>query len=216
MRLALVVTSALSCLHCQGGAGSSSTGEGSSGAAASTGGSATQDPAAGSSGSETAAPPTTGGETTALPTTGGESSSSVGETGGSTTDDPPPEPPAIHYVGRHDASDPGHVRMGWSGVGAVFRFDGTGASVRLDDSGRYFTVLVDGVLQPNLATTPVRNTVSGLDANDAIVFRVIAENRGSTAAFDVQLFDTPPAQLTCNPASVTVTNGAGAALALVP
>ena len=92
MRLALVVTSALSCLHCQGGAGSSSTGEGSSGAAASTGGSATQDPSAGSSGSETAAPPTTGGETTALPTTGGESSGSgVGETGGSTTDDPPPE-----------------------------------------------------------------------------------------------------------------------------
>lgn len=68
----------------------------------------------------------------------------------------------------------------------------------------------------NLATTPVRNTVSGLDANDAIVFRVIAENRGSTAAFDVQLFDTPPAQLTCNPASVTVTNGAGAALAFTP
>lgn len=68
----------------------------------------------------------------------------------------------------------------------------------------------------NLATTPVQNTVSGVDANDAIIFRVIAENRGSTAAFDVQLFDTPPAQLTCNSSALTVTNGAGAALAFTP
>lgn len=219
MRLALVVTSALSCLHCQGGAGSSSTGEGSSGAAASTGGSATQDPSAGSSGSETAAPPTTGGETTALPTTGGESSGSgVGETGGSTTDDPPPEPPAIHYIGRHDASDPGHVRMGWSGVGAVFRFDGTGASVRLDDSGRYFTVLVDGVLQPNLATTPGEQLyplAQGLPAGEHTVelYRRTEGSFGPTVMLGVELegelLAPPPVQRRIEIVGDSITCGYG-------
>lgn len=42
--------------------------------------------------------------------------------------------------------------MGWSGVGLVIRFDGAGASVELDDKGRYFTVVVDGALQPTLTT----------------------------------------------------------------
>jgi lysophospholipase L1-like esterase len=90
-------------------------------------------------------------DATSTPTT----PTSTGDpTSGDESTGPPPEPPGVHYVGRHDATDPTHVRMGWSGVGAVLRFDGTDASVRLDDYGRYFTVLVDGQLQPNLATQP--------------------------------------------------------------
>ena len=87
-------------------------------------------------------------------TTSSTTTSSTSSTGPDTSTGEPPAEPAVHWVGRHDASDPGHVRMGWSGVGAVLRFAGTGASVRLDDHGRYFTVLVDGALQPTLATSP--------------------------------------------------------------
>lgn len=88
------------------------------------------------------------------PTSGGPAATTGDATTGDATTGEPPAEPGVHYVGRHDASDPGHVRMGWSGVGAVFRFDGTGASVTLDDAGRYFTVVVDGAVQPPLATTP--------------------------------------------------------------
>ncbi len=104
-----------------------------------------------------ASTPTTSDSTTDNPGTTGTTSEPGTTTDPSTGDSSTGEPqgePAVHYVGRHDASDPGHVRMGWSGVGALLRFTGTGASVRLDDQSRYFTVLVDGVLQPTLATTP--------------------------------------------------------------
>lgn len=80
------------------------------------------------------------------------------DTTGAAPDLPPPDPPAIHYVGRHDATDPDRVRMGWSGVGAVLRFAGTGARVVLDDHARYFTVVVDGAVQPTLKTTAGANT----------------------------------------------------------
>jgi len=64
-----------------------------------------------------------------------------------------PAEPAIHWVGRWDDTDPTAMRAGWSGAGLVVRFEGTGASVSLDDQGHYFTVIVDGVLQPRLATS---------------------------------------------------------------
>ncbi len=97
---------------------------------------------------------TTGQATGPGPTTGDDDTSETATTTTATTTGEPPPAPAIHYVGRHDDSDPGHVRMGWSGVGAVFRFNGTGASVRLDDKAKYFTVVLDGLVQPPLATTP--------------------------------------------------------------
>lgn len=104
-------------------------------------------------GSSSGEPDPTAAGTTATPTGG---TTGPDSTGGSTGD--PPAEPAVHYVGRYDASDPGHVRMGWSGAGAVFKFAGTGASVTLDDAGRYFTVVVDGAVQPTLATTPGEQT----------------------------------------------------------
>jgi len=65
----------------------------------------------------------------------------------------PPAEPGIHWVGRHDDSDPAAVRMGWSGVGLVVRFDGTGVTVQMNDQSQYFTVVVDGAVQPPLATS---------------------------------------------------------------
>jgi lysophospholipase L1-like esterase len=92
--------------------------------------------------------------TTGEATTGPQPTTGLDTTATTSTTDEPPAEPAVHYVGRYDDSDPTHVRMGWSGVGAVVRFAGTAASVRLDDKGQYFTVVVDGVVQPPLATAP--------------------------------------------------------------
>lgn len=139
--------------------------------------------------------------TTGSPASTGEASaaSSSGPAGtdesggpGSTGPDEPPALPAIHYVGRHDATDPGHVRMGWSGVGAVFRFNGTDASVRLDDNGRYWTVVVDGQVQPNLATSPGEQSYPlavGLPAGEHTVelYRRTEGSFGSTTLLGVDL-----------------------------
>jgi lysophospholipase L1-like esterase len=91
-------------------------------------------------------PTTSSDDPTTDPTTtpDGTSDDSTGE--------PPPAEPGIHWVGRYDDTDPAAVRMGWSGVGLVVRFDGTGATVRMDDQGQFFTVVVDGAVQPTLAT----------------------------------------------------------------
>lgn len=107
----------------------------------------TVDPDPDGSSTTTAPPPTSttidpDGTTTLDPDTTGDES--TGE---------PPAEPGIHWVGRYDDTDPAAVRMGWSGVGLVARFSGTGATVRMDDASRYFTVLVDGALQPTLATS---------------------------------------------------------------
>jgi len=66
--------------------------------------------------------------------------------------------PGVRFVGRTDQSETGFVKLAWSGSGILFRFDGTDASVTMDDAGKFFTVLVDGALQPNLATTSGEKT----------------------------------------------------------
>ena len=170
----LLILAALLCVRCNNGGAETTVETGSTGSDGATGDTSVSsggdpsgptgdggDEVTGSDGGDTVAPtssePVTTGATTttAMPTTGGVDDS--GDDSGTTTDEPPAAP-AVHYVGRFDAGDPEHVRMGWSGVGAVFRFDGTAASVRLDDSGRYFTVVVDGEVQPTLATSPGEQT----------------------------------------------------------
>ncbi|MBZ5711346.1 SGNH/GDSL hydrolase family protein [Nannocystis pusilla] len=109
-----------------------------------------------------ASDPTTGEPTTDAPaTTTSTATSTTGPadpttttSGDDSTTSEPLEPPGIHYVGRHDASDPNNIRMSWSGVGAVVRFDGTDLHADLDDNGRWFTVVVDGQVQPPLMTAP--------------------------------------------------------------
>ncbi|MCA9695694.1 MAG: hypothetical protein KC636_39320, partial [Myxococcales bacterium] len=103
-----------------------------------------------------------------------------------------PGVPAIHYVGRHDASDPSYVRMGWSGVGAVIRFDGTAASVRLDDNAGYFTVVVDGVVQAPLLTSPgdqLYPLAQDLPPGEHVVelYRRTEGSFGPTVILDVEL-----------------------------
>jgi lysophospholipase L1-like esterase len=55
---------------------------------------------------------------------------------------------SVRYVGRFDDTDPSAVRASWSGSGFVVRFRGTGARATLR-GGRYFTVVVDGAVQPD-------------------------------------------------------------------
>lgn len=57
------------------------------------------------------------------------------------------------------------------------------------------------------------NALAGPDGADVITYKVIAENRGSTAAQEVQLSNVPPAGVTCEATPLSVTNGVGAALA---
>ncbi len=172
MRLhGLFVLASLLCVRCYDGGNESAadTGEATTGtgSGASTGASddpsdgpgdgPSSEPTTGASQSGPTGEPGTGSDDSGPSTTSATSSPTTGESESSSDDSStgePPGEPAIHYVGRHDDSDPAHVRMGWSGVGAVLRFTGTGASVRLDDKAKYFTVVVDGALQPTLATTP--------------------------------------------------------------
>ncbi len=76
---------------------------------------------------------------------------------GDTDAGPPPEP-GPRWIGRHDASDPSAVRMSWSGSGLVVRFRGSGARVTMNGTGRFFTVIVDGEVQPTLAVSGASGT----------------------------------------------------------
>jgi len=134
---------------------------------------------------------TTSGDVSTTSSTGSEETEDSGSDDSTGMVDPP-EPPGVRYVGRYDASDPMQVRMGWSGVGAVFRFNGTDASVRLDDNGRYFTVVVDGQVQPTLATSPGEQTYPlavGLAAGEHTVelYRRTEGSFGPTTILGVEL-----------------------------
>lgn len=132
--------------------------------------------------------PTTASNTTPGTTTPSDTSDSSPDTGETDTD---PGEPAVHYVGRYDASDPAHVRLGWSGVGFVVRFTGTGATVHLDDAGGYLTVVVDGQVQPTLATSGEQDYVlaSGLADGEHVieVYRRTEGSFGATTIADVTL-----------------------------
>lgn len=132
--------------------------------------------------------PTTASATTPGTTTPGDTSDSSPDTGETDTD---PGEPAVHYVGRYDDSDPAHVRLGWSGVGFVVRFNGTGATAHLDDAGGYLTVVVDGEVQPTLATSGEQDYVlaSGLADGEHVieVYRRTEGSFGPTTIGDVTL-----------------------------
>lgn len=136
---------------------------------------------------------------------------------------PPPPPPiepegSVRWVGRHDDSGPAAARMGWSGAGLVFRFDGTGAMVRMDDRGQYFTVLIDGVLQPPLVTSsgirdyrvapvlpPGKHTIE--------MYRRTEGKLGPTVVYDVrvegELLPPPPATRRIEIVGDSITAGYG-------
>ena len=80
--------------------------------------------------------------------------------------DPGPSSVAdVLYVGRFDDSDPGAVRLSWSGSGFVVRFRGTGARATFR-GGRYFTVVVDGDVRPDpLAVSDIVGATYDLASN---------------------------------------------------
>lgn len=138
------------------------------------------------------------------PTTTGDGSAGSDDTGTTLGDDStgePPTEPGIHWVGRYDDSNPAQIRMGWSNAGLVARFDGTGATVRMDDPSHYFTVVVDGMVQPTLSTSPgVQDYVvaSGLPAGEHTLelYRRTEGSFGPTVVHDViiegELLAPPP------------------------
>lgn len=140
------------------------------------------------SSSDPSGDPTTASNTTPGTTTPGDTSDSSAD---STTEVDPGEP-AVHYVGRYDDSDPTHVRMGWSGVGFVVRFTGTGATARIDDQGQYLTVVVDGAVQPTVTTGGGEQDyvlATGLPDGEHVieVYRRTEGSFGSTTIVDVTL-----------------------------
>ncbi len=160
------------------------------------------------------------------PTTGPEPTTSAPETtldpdGGSsdsTGEPPPPAEPGIHWVGRTDTADPAVVRMGWSGVGLVARFDGTGVTVQMDDQSQYLTVVVDGAVQPRLATSGgLQDYVlaAGLPAGEHVVelYRRTEGSFGPTAVHDViiegELLAPPPVERRMEIIGDSITAGYG-------
>jgi lysophospholipase L1-like esterase len=94
------------------------------------------------------------------------------DSGDVTRDAGPPAAPGPRWIGRVDDSDPDRVRLGWSGAGVIVRFDGTAARVRLNDSAQFFTVVVDGEVQPRLELSGGEQTydlATGLAAGEHTV-----------------------------------------------
>jgi lysophospholipase L1-like esterase len=77
---------------------------------------------------------------------------------GSVTAVPGVSPPSslsrLQFVGRVAFTPSGQAQYAWPGTGFRVRFSGRGVSVKMDDSGRYHTVVVDGEFRPRLATQP--------------------------------------------------------------
>lgn len=126
-----------------GGTGSGDTSDGS---ASSPTASATNPSTMSDSATASATTPTSADDADDLDT-----SDTVVDTGEDTSTGEPTEP-AVHWIGRY-SDDGTNKRFGWSGVGFVVRFDGTGASVTMEDAAGFWTVVVDGQVQPNLQTS---------------------------------------------------------------
>ncbi|MBC8066866.1 MAG: SGNH/GDSL hydrolase family protein [Deltaproteobacteria bacterium] len=164
------------------GADSATDGASTSSASASMSTTQASDPTVTATGPSTTAPTTTAPNTTTVDDTG--------ESGDSSETGIDPGPPAVHYVGRYDDSDPSRVRLGWSGVGFVVRFDGTGVTARIDDAGQYMTVVIDGEQQANLVTAGGEQDfviATGLPAGEHVVevYRRTEGSFGVTTVLDV-------------------------------
>lgn len=95
--------------------------------------------------------------------------------------------------------------MSWSGSGMLLRFRGAAARVTMNGAGRYFTVVVDGEVQPTLAVSGDMNTydlATGLSDGEHLVelYRRTEGSFGPTEIYGVAIPDgvllpvTPPAR----------------------
>jgi len=180
---------------CYSGGGDPADTEG----ASTTDGDPTQGPDAGTA--TDSDPPGSGPTTTPSDGTTAETSVNPDSSSSDESTGPAPGEPGIHWVGRYDDTDPAAVRLGWSGVGLVARFDGTGATVTMDDQGQFFTVVIDGMVQPTLATAGGMQDyvlASGLPAGEHVVelYRRTEGSFGPTVVNDVtiegELLAPPP------------------------
>lgn len=75
--------------------------------------------------------------------------------------------PYIQYIGRFDFSNPKKVAFDWPGVYIYAKFQGTGCSIRLEDSTNEYSVIIDNHA-PKLLTTSdkdIYEVASGLSAS---------------------------------------------------
>jgi lysophospholipase L1-like esterase len=164
-----------------GGGGSSSSGGRTGSGGSSSSGGRTGSGGSSSSGGRTG----TGG----APGTGG---SSVPRDGGPPHDATPgteagtvgPGEAGAWLEGRFDKTDATRPSFSWSGSAMIARFQGTGATLRIDGSANFFTVVVDGTVASQVLKTSSGTTqyalVTGLAAgtHEVVVWKRTEGNQG--------------------------------------
>ena len=94
-------------------------------------------------------------------------------------------PAAVRLVGRFDTTDATRPSFSWSGSAMVARFQGTGATLRIDGSPNQFTVVVDGNVASQVlkvvSGTSQYPIATGLSAgtHDVVVWKRTEGNQGS-------------------------------------
>ena len=134
---------------------------------------------------------TASGGTGGADTTGG-SGGARGEYPSLSCDKPPDL--GVHLVGRYDGCTKGAVSMSWSGSGFVARFEGTGLNIMQSGAAVYYTVVVDGVEAPLLATKGGEETIEVVsdlpNATHVVeVYRQGEANLGVTHLSSVDVLD---------------------------
>jgi hypothetical protein len=169
-----------------GGLGSGGNAGSNGGSAGSGSGGASGAAGSGGSGGASGAAGSGGGGATGGPG-GAAGSGGSGGAAGNPTDS------GVRFVGRIDTRQAGSTRFAWSGSGILFRFNGTEASVRLNDNGgRFFTVLVDGQQKANLETSsgarayPVATGLAPGD-HEVRLYRRTEASQGVTSFLGVEL-----------------------------
>jgi lysophospholipase L1-like esterase len=117
------------------------------------------------------------------------------ETGGGT--------PGVRLEGRFDMSDATKPSFGWSGSAMIARFQGTGASLRIDQSPNQYTVVVDGTVSSTVLKTGSGASyplATGLAAgvHDVVVWRRTEGNQGESRFLGI---DVTGGQLLAPPAA---------------
>jgi lysophospholipase L1-like esterase len=90
---------------------------------------------------------------------------------------------AVRLAGRFDMADSARPGFGWSGSAMIARFSGTGATLRIDGSANFFTVVVDGtvasqVLKVGSGTTYALATGLAAGVHDVSVWKRTEANQG--------------------------------------
>jgi lysophospholipase L1-like esterase len=103
---------------------------------------------------------------------------------------------SVQLMGRFDRADPARPGFGWSGSAMIARFQGTGATLRIDGSPNQFAVLIDGVLSPVLKVTSgttqyalASALVSG--THDVVVWKRTEGNQGSNRFLGLDVIGGP-------------------------